>query len=86
MNLLGRCYRELGMLDLAAKQLDDAAGEMVVMDAVKKEIVYDLALVYEQMGERDKYIEAMKRIYEADYRYRDVARRVEGSYRSTASG
>jgi tetratricopeptide (TPR) repeat protein len=86
MNLLGRCYRELGMLDLAAKQLDDAAREMMVMDAVKKEIVYDLALVYEQMGERDKYIEAMKQIYEADYRYRDVARRVKSSYKSTASG
>ena len=36
MNLLGRCYRELGMLDLAAKQLDEAAREMLVMDADEK--------------------------------------------------
>ena len=28
MNLLGRCYRELGMLDLAAKQLEEAAQEI----------------------------------------------------------
>ena len=28
MNLLGRCYRELGMLDLAAKQLEEAAREI----------------------------------------------------------
>ncbi|HEY5036653.1 MAG TPA: tetratricopeptide repeat protein [Chthoniobacterales bacterium] len=80
MNLLGRCYRELGMLDLAAKQLDDAASEMLVMDAVKKEIVYNLGLVYEQMGDSERYIEAMKKIYEADYGYRDVAQRVESSY------
>ncbi len=80
MNLLGRCYRELGMLDLAAKQLDDAAREMVVMDAVKKEIVYNLGLVYEQMGDVGKYIDQMKKIYEADYGYRDVAQRVESSY------
>ena len=80
MNLLGRCYRELGMLDLAAKQLEDAASEMVVMDAVKKEIVYNLGLVYEQMGKLEEYIEAMKKIYETDYGYRDVARRVESSY------
>ena len=53
MNLLGQCYRELGMLDLAAKQLDDAAAEMLVMDAVKKEIVYNLGLVYEQMGDAE---------------------------------
>jgi tetratricopeptide (TPR) repeat protein len=86
MNLLGRCYRELGMLDLAAKQLDSAAREMGVMDTVKKEIVYNLGLVYEQMGDSQKYIDAMKKIYEADYGYRDVAARVESSYSPTAEG
>ncbi len=80
MNLLGRCYRELGMLDLAAKQLEEAAREITAMDAMKKEIVYNLGLVYEQMGEGEKSIEAMKQIYEADYGYRDVAQRVESSY------
>lgn len=80
MNLLGTCYRELGMLDLAAKQLEDAAKEVLVMDATKKEIVYNLGLVYEQIGEADKYINAMKIIYESDYGYRDVAERVESSY------
>ena len=84
MNLLGRCYRELGMLDLAAKQLDDAAREMLMMDAVKKEIVYNLGLVYEQMGDAEKYIGAMKQIYETDYGYRDVAQRVESSYNAAA--
>ena len=86
MNLLGRCYRELGMLDLAAKQLEDAAAEMAIMDAVKKEIVYNLGLVYERMGDAKKYIDAMKMIYEADYGYRDVAARVESSYSGTAGG
>jgi tetratricopeptide (TPR) repeat protein len=80
MNLLGRCYRELGMLDLAAKQLEEAAKEITTMDPMKKEIVYNLGLVYEQMGEVGKSIGAMKQIYEADYGYRDVAARVESSY------
>jgi tetratricopeptide (TPR) repeat protein len=80
MNLLGRCYRELGMLDLAAKQLEEAAKEITSMDAMKKEIVYNLGLVYEQMGDKEKSIAAMKQIYEADYGYRDVATRVESSY------
>src|ERR1700694_6270901 len=48
MNLLGRCYRELGMLDLAMKQLEEAAKEITSMNAMKKEIVYNLVLVYEQ--------------------------------------
>jgi tetratricopeptide (TPR) repeat protein len=84
MNLLGRCYRELGMLDLAMKQLEDAAKEILSMDAMKKEIIYNLGLVYAQMGEREKSLNCMKQIYEADYGYKDVAERVESSYRQGA--
>ena len=84
MNLLGLCYRELGMLDLAMKQLDEAAREILTMDATKKGIVYNLGLVYEQMGDRAKSLNCMKEIYEADYGYKDVAERVESSYRPDA--
>ena len=80
MNLLGRAYRELGMLDLAAKQFEDAAKEIGGMDAMKKEITYNLGLVYAQMGDAPKSIACMKEIYEADYGYKDVAERVERSY------
>jgi tetratricopeptide (TPR) repeat protein len=80
MNLLGRCYGELGMLDLATKQLEEAAKEILSMDAMKKEIVYNLGLVYERMGDAEKAIACMKQIYEVDYGYRDVAARVERSY------
>jgi tetratricopeptide (TPR) repeat protein len=85
MNLLGRCYHELGMLDLAAKQLEEAAKEITSMDTMKKEVVYNLGLVYEQMGEKEKSLSCMKQIYEADYGYRDVATRVESSYERPAS-
>jgi hypothetical protein len=60
--------------------LEEGAREITSMDAMKKEIVYNLGLVYEQMGETEKSIGAMKQIYEADYGYRDVAERVERSY------
>lgn len=85
MNLLGRCYRALGMLDLAAKQLEEASREILSMDAMKKEILYNLGLVYEQIGDAQRAIDCMKQIYEIDYGYRDVARRVEGSYQETSS-
>ena len=80
MNLLGVCYCELGMLDLAMKQFEDAAREIVTMDPMKKEIVYNLGIVYEKMNEREKSLNCMKQIYEADYGYKDVAERVERSY------
>jgi tetratricopeptide (TPR) repeat protein len=85
MNLLGRCYHELGMLDLAAKQLEEAGKEILTMDAMKKEIIYNLGLVYEKMGEKEKSLSCMKQIYEADYGYKDVATRVEGSYEQKPS-
>src|SRR5215471_5340771 len=86
MNVLGCCYSELGMLDLAIKQLEEASREIPSMDAMKKEIVYNLGLVYEQTRDPEKAIACMKQIYEVDYGYRDVARRVESSYERNISG
>jgi tetratricopeptide (TPR) repeat protein len=80
MNLLGRCYTERKMFDLAANILSAAASELSQMDNIKKEIVYNLGLVYEKMSQEEKSIECMKQIYEVDYGYRDVAERVESSY------
>jgi hypothetical protein len=80
MDLLGRCYREFGMLDFAAQQFEHATQEISSMDTMKKESVYDFALVYELMGEGGKSIAAMKQIYEIDYGYRDIAARVERSF------
>ena len=85
MNLLGRAYHELGMLDLAARQLEEAAGEIATMDAMKKEIVYNLGLVYEKTSDREKALACMKQIYEADYGFKDVAERVESSYQKNTS-
>ena len=80
MNLLGRCYSERGMFDLAAETLSTAASELYQMDNTKKDIVYNLGIVYEKMGEDEKSIQCMKQIYSVDASYRDVEERVEGSY------
>lgn len=80
LNLLGRCYSERNMLDLAAKTLNDAASEIPGMDGTKKDILYQLGLVYERMGDAAKCLDCMKQIYEVDYGYLDVAERVEASY------
>jgi tetratricopeptide (TPR) repeat protein len=86
MNVLGRCYGELGMLDLAMKQLEEASQEIASMDEMKKGIVYNLGLIYERMGDVEKALGCMKQIYEVDYGYRDVAHRVESSYDRNISG
>jgi tetratricopeptide (TPR) repeat protein len=86
MNVLGCCYGELGMLDLAMKQLEEASQEISSMDQMKKEIVYNLGLICERMGDVERGLACMKQIYEVDYGYRDVARRVESSYDRNISG
>jgi hypothetical protein len=50
------------------------------MDELKKEITYNLGLVYEQTKQPDKALEQWKKIYDVDMGYRDVAARVEASY------
>jgi tetratricopeptide (TPR) repeat protein len=80
MNLLGQCFVEKGMFDLAVSRFKTAASEIVAMDNMKKDVTYRLGLVYEKMGKREEYLDCMKQIYEADYGYADVAKRVEASY------
>ena len=62
MNVLGCCYGELGMLDLAMKQLEEASREIVSMNEMKKEIVYNLGLVYERVGDQEKALACMKQL------------------------
>lgn len=80
MGKLGQCYVSRNMNDLAAKTLYDAVSELTGMDAVKKDLLYNLGGVYHTMGEKEKSIDCFKQIYEVDYGYRDVATRVESSY------
>jgi hypothetical protein len=39
-----------------------------------------MGLIHEKTGQKDKALEAFKQIFEADYGYLDVAKRVESSY------
>ena len=78
--LLGRCFERKNMNDLAVSAFTDASKELSVMDNTKKEVLYELAMVFEKLRKRDEYLEALKEIYNNDYGYRDVAKRVESSY------
>lgn len=80
MNMLGQCYDEMNMTDLAAVQFKEAVAELPIMDSMKKELLYNLGLLYEKLGKEVEYLEALKEIYAVDYGYKDVAARVEKSY------
>lgn len=78
--LLGRTFRAKGMYDLAIKQLSDALDDLHGMDGTKKEVLYEKGLVHLDMDDKAAALESFKQIYEVDYGYLDVAKRVEESY------
>lgn len=78
--LLAQTFKAKNMFDLAIKQLEDALADLHTMDDVKKQVLYEKGLVHEEMGNHDKMLNALKEIYEVDYGYKDVAKRVESSY------
>jgi tetratricopeptide (TPR) repeat protein len=80
LNMMGLAFMKRGMLDFAVNRLSLAKSELLAMDETKKEITYNLGLVYELAKQPDKALEQWKEIYEIDMGYRDVAARVEASY------
>ncbi len=78
--LLGKTFRAKNMHDLAIKQLSDALADLHAMDGTKKEVLYEKGLIHQDMGDAVAALESFKQIYEVDYGYRDVAKRVEDSY------
>jgi len=78
--LLGRTFRAKNMFDLAIKQLADALADLHAMDNTKKEVLYEKGLTHAEMDDKGAALECFKQIYEVDYGYRDVAKRVEDSY------
>ncbi len=82
--LLGRCFESKGNLSLAVRQYEDARSKMPTMDGLKKDLIYDLGVLYEKMGDANKYLTCMTEIYEIDYGYRDVARRVEAVHEASS--
>jgi len=82
MNALAQCFSRRRMFDLAARTLQNALKEKVVFDDEKKELIYNLGCVLDQMGRKDEAVEQFKLIYEVDISYKDVAARVDAYYAS----
>ena len=82
MVLLAKCFSELKMFDLAIDILAETEEQIPEMNEAKKETLYNLGIVHGLSGSNDKSLECMKRIYKKDCTYRDVAERVEESYKA----
>ncbi|HTV43078.1 MAG TPA: tetratricopeptide repeat protein [Candidatus Sulfotelmatobacter sp.] len=80
MNYLAKCYEKKKMFDFAARALQDAIKEKPIFDDEKKEMTYNLGMVFENMGKKDDALDQFKVLYDIDSGYKDVAAKVEASY------
>ena len=74
------CFTAKGQLDIAFEQLQKAASELTTMDETKKDVVYQMGLLAEEMGRPQEAVAFFKEIYAVDIKYRDIAKRIEASY------
>lgn len=77
LSLLGECFLQKELYDLAARQLEKALEESPGLNSDQgKRVVYNLGLLHEKQGDvaaaRERYLS----IYEVDVSYRDVAEKV----------
>jgi len=77
---LARCFTKMGQIDLGFDQLKKAKGELTLMDDDKKDIVYEMGLLAEQMGRKEEAVGYYKEIYEVDITFRDVAKKIQAAY------
>jgi tetratricopeptide (TPR) repeat protein len=80
LNYLAQCFAKRKMFDIAARTLQNAIKEKPVFDEEKKDLIYNLGCVLENMGKKEEAIEQFKQIYEVDIGYRDVAAKVDAFY------
>jgi tetratricopeptide (TPR) repeat protein len=77
---LGLAFNAKGMKDMAVDQLKTAISEMPAMNEMKKDIIYLLGTINEEMGNHEESQKYFKTIYAIDFAYRDVQKKVEGGY------
>jgi tetratricopeptide (TPR) repeat protein len=78
---LGKSMMEKGLHAFAIEQFQKAQAEYLIMDATKKELLYNLGTAYELAGQKEHALSTFKEIFSVDINYRDVSQRIETYYR-----
>lgn len=78
---LAQCFKQKQQYDIAKEQLQKAASELHIMDEAKKDILYEMGLISELMGNTDEAVGYYKEIYSVDFGYKDIAQKIEKAYK-----
>lgn len=77
LGMLGECFIQKGLYDLAARQLEKALEESPGLNSERgKAVVYNLGVLREKQGDIAAAKEQFLKVYEVDVGFRDVADKV----------
>jgi len=82
----GMCLFKKAMFDMAVREFEEAIGDPVTIDREEKNILYNLGLAAEKVGDIAKAEEAYKKIFSVDVNYRDVKTKIETLYKKRQQG
>ena len=79
---MARCFKQKQQFDMAREQLEKASAELTEMDDLKKDVFYQLGEILEAQGDVATAVnQYYKEIYQVDIGYKDVAAKIENSYK-----
>lgn len=80
LTYMGRCMAKKGMLDLAVEQFNLALEGLDKSDLDRKDVLYNLGTVYEQLQQEDKARETFRELFSLDVNYLDVSAKMQQYY------
>lgn len=78
---LAMCFAKKGQRDMAVMQLETANDQLMIMDDLKKRVVYALGDLAEQAGDIEKAFGYYRDIYGSDIGFQDIGERMERIYK-----
>ncbi len=80
MSYLAQCFAKRKAFDSAVRTLQNAIKEKPGFDEEKKNLIYILGCVLEEMGKKAEAHEQFVQIWETDASYKDVQAKVDAYY------
>ncbi len=80
---IGQCFKAKGQHDMAMEQFEKALDLLPTMDDMKKQVMYEMGILAQETGDRDRAMRMFKEIYSVDISFRDVADRIDQMYSSS---
>lgn len=73
-------FKAKKQLEFAIEQFQKVKEEIPTLNDQKKDVIYELGICYEELGQMEKAISEYRTIYSSDIGYRDVAQKINEFY------